>query len=139
MAGLLDIAPLTESVSVGGASVEVFGVSAKGVAVLLSRFPELREMMTGREVAPARLMEMGGEAVAAIIAAGCGEPGSEYHEIAAGRLSVDVQADFLAKILKLTFPNGIGSFVGKLTALGEVVSEGADQSARAPAGKSQRR
>jgi len=139
MVGLLDIAPLTESVSVGGASVEVFGVSAKGVAVLLSRFPELREMMTGREVAPARLMEMGGDAVAAIIAAGIGFPGDEAQEVAAGRLNVETQADLLASILKLTFPNGIGSFVGKLTALGEVVSEGADQSAKAPAGKSQRR
>ena len=50
MVGLIDIAPKIETVDVQGASVAVHGVSAKGVAHLLGRFPELRMLMTGQEV-----------------------------------------------------------------------------------------
>ncbi|RWQ12334.1 hypothetical protein [Mesorhizobium sp.] len=139
MAGLLDIAPLTEKVPVGGAKVEVFGVSAKGVAVLLARFPELRLLMTGRDVGPEKLMAMGGDVVEAIIAAGIGFPGDDAQEEAAGRLNVEAQADLLAATLRLTFPNGLGPFVEKLTALGAVMGGGAAVSAKAPATKSRPR
>ena len=47
MVGLIEISPRTETVDVQGASVAVHGVSAKGVANLLGRFPELRMLMTG--------------------------------------------------------------------------------------------
>ena len=50
MVGLIDIAPSVETVDVQGTSVAVHGVSAKGVAHLLGRFPELRKLMTGQEV-----------------------------------------------------------------------------------------
>ncbi|TIX27303.1 hypothetical protein [Mesorhizobium sp.] len=139
MAGLLDIAALTEKVPVGAAKVEVFGVSAKGVAVLLGRFPELRLLMTGREIGPERLMQMGGDVVAAVIAAGIGFPGDEGQEAAAGRLNVEAQADLLAATLRLTFPNGLGPFVEKLTALGAVMGGEAAASAKAPATKSRSR
>ncbi len=59
MVGLIDIAPNTESVDVQGASVAVHGVSAKGVAHLLGRFPELRKLMTGQEVETEQLMAIG--------------------------------------------------------------------------------
>ena len=74
MIGLIDIAPKIETVEVQGTSVGVHGVSAKGLAHLLGRFPELRMLMTGQEVEAPALMTMGGDAVAAIIAAGCGIP-----------------------------------------------------------------
>ena len=77
MVGLIDIAPSVETVDVQGASVAVHGVSAKGIAHLLGRFPELRMLMTGQQVETEQLMAMGGDAVAAIIAAGCGYPGDE--------------------------------------------------------------
>ncbi|TIN41400.1 MAG: hypothetical protein E5Y10_22935 [Mesorhizobium sp.] len=136
MVGLLDIAPLTERVSVGGAKVEVFGVSAKGIVSLLSRFPEARMLMTGKDVGVDKLMQMGGDAIAAIIAAGIGFPGDEAQEQAAGRLSVEAQADLLTAILKVTLPNGIGPFVEKLTALGAIVGNVAEVSPKAPATKS---
>ena len=41
------------------------------------------------------LMEMGGDAVAAIIAAGCGYPGDEKAEAVASKLGIDAQADLL--------------------------------------------
>jgi len=39
-------------------------------------------------VQPAQLLAIGGEAVAAIIAAGCGQPGDETAENVAGKLSL---------------------------------------------------
>jgi hypothetical protein len=77
---------------------------------------------------------MGGDAVAAIIAAGCGYPGDEKAEAVAGRLSIDAQADLLAAILRLTLPAGLGPFVEKLTVLGGILD--AAPSATALASKS---
>ena len=50
MVGLVDIAPAVECVDVQGTPVSVHGVSAKGLAGLLARYPELRMLMTGKEV-----------------------------------------------------------------------------------------
>lgn len=121
MVGLIDIAPNVETIDVQGTPVAVHGVSAKGVAHLLGRFPELRKLMTGQEVETEQLMAMGGDAVAAIISAGCGYPGDEKAEAVAGKLSIDAQADLLAAILRLTLPVGLGPFVEKLTALGGIL------------------
>jgi hypothetical protein len=137
MVGLIDIAPAVENVTVGANKVPVYGVSAKGIALLLARFPELREMMSGREVGVDKLLAMGGDAVAAIIAAGCGYPGDQEQEAAAGRLPVEVQADFLAPILRLTMPKGVGPFVEKLAGLGSVL--GVDPSSMEQASKSPKR
>lgn len=117
MVSLVDLAPARESVSVAGAPIEVHGISASGLAYLLGRFPDLRKLMTGMEVDTPQLLAIGGEAVAAIIAAGCGYPGDEKAEAVAAKLSLDNQADFLTAILRLTLPKGIGPFVSKLTAL----------------------
>ena len=73
MVGLVDIAPATERVTVRGQEVEVFGVSAAGVAQLLARFPDLRKLFSGREVGADEIMDVGGDLVAAIIAAGTGD------------------------------------------------------------------
>jgi enoyl-CoA hydratase/carnithine racemase len=121
MVGLIDIAPSVEAITVQGTSVAVHGISAKGVAHLLARFPELRMLMTGQQVQAEQLMAMGGDAVAAIIAAGCGYPADERAEAVAERLSIDAQADLLGAILRLTLPAGLGPFVEKLTALGGIL------------------
>ncbi len=135
MIGLIDIAPAIETVDVQGASVTVHGVSAKGLALLLGRFPELRKLMTGQEVQAEQLMAMGGDAVSAIIAAGCGYPGDEAAESIAGKLSLDSQADLLGAILRLTLPRGVGPFVEKLTALGGILEAEGARSVTAPASK----
>lgn len=134
MVGLIDIAPKIETVDVQGAPVAVHGISAKGVAHLLGRFPELRMLMTGQDVEASQLMSMGGDAVASIISAGCGYPGDEKAEAVAGRLSIDAQADLLAAILRLTLPVGLGPFVEKLTAVGHLLD--AAPSVSVPASKS---
>ncbi|RUW73686.1 hypothetical protein, partial [Mesorhizobium sp. M2A.F.Ca.ET.067.02.1.1] len=101
MVGLLDIAPLTEKVSVGGKSLVVYGVSASGLVSLIARFPEIRMLMNGKEVDVGSLMTIGGDAIAAIIAAGIGLPGDEKQEAAAARLPLEIQADILAAIIKV--------------------------------------
>lgn len=136
MVGLIDLAPTTETVDIQGEPVSVCGVSAKGLAHLLGRFPELRMLMTGQEVQPERLMAIGGDAVGAIIAAGCGYPGDETAEAVAVCLSLDAQTDLLAVILRLTLPKGIGPFVEKLTALGGILHADDAQSDTVPATKS---
>lgn len=121
MVGLVDIAPAAERITIRGQQVEVFGVSAAGVASLLARFPELRRVFAGRDVPVEQLMAMGGEIVNAILAAGTGAPGDPDAEEAAGQLSIDEQADLLAAIARATLPRGMGPFVEKLTALGAAV------------------
>ncbi len=138
MVGLIDIAPATETVVAQGKPVMVHGVSAKGLAHLLARFPDLRRLMTGQDVQADQLLSMGGDAVAAIIAAGCGYPADEAAEKIAGTLSLDVQADLLAAILRLTLPRGIGPFVEKLTALGSLLGVEDAPSATAPDTKSRK-
>jgi hypothetical protein len=139
MAGLIDIAPCTETVAVHGAPVLVHGISAKGLAHLLRRFPELRKLMTGQEVEIDQLMAMGGDAVAAIIAAGCGYPGDQMVETVAAKLTLEAQVDLLAATWRLTLPGGFGPFVEKLNALGGLIQPGAqlpagdDQFATGPA------
>lgn len=136
MVGLLDIAPLTEKVSVGGKHLAVYGISAKGLVSLIARFPEIRLLMNGKEVDVASLMAIGGEAISAIIAAGVGFPGDDKQEDAAGRLPLETQADILAAIIKVTLPNGVGPFIDKLTAMLAVKGDGAGALAKALATKS---
>jgi hypothetical protein len=138
MVGLIDIAPATETVEAQGKPVTVHGVSAKGLAHLLARFPELRRLMAGQEVQADQLLAMGGDAVAAIIAAGCGYPGDNSAETIAGSLPLDIQADLLAAILRLTLPRGIGPFVEKLTELGSLLGVDDGPSATAPDTKSRK-
>lgn len=138
MVGLLDIAPVTGKVNLRGRQVEVHGVSARGLAYLIGRFPELRMMMTGKAVDASRLLEMGGDAVEAIIAAGLGFPGDLDQEAAAGRLALEEQADILSAILRLTLPNGIGPFARQLAALGGILN-GDDPSPKAPGSNSRKR
>lgn len=119
MPGLLDIAPSAETVMVRGTAVDVTGVSAHGFVGLMQRFPDLRRIMTGGEVSVDKLMAVAGDAVAAIIAAGTGEPGNADAEAVAARLSVDDQATLLAAIVRQTFPMGVGPFAEKVAALTE--------------------
>ena len=125
MVGLVDIAPITSSVVIRGQDITITGVSARGIASLLARFPELRALMTGREVGLDALLRLSGDVIAAIIAAGTGAPGNTQAEAAADNLTLEEQADLLGAIVELTMPRGLGPLVEKLSLLGLLAGGGA--------------
>jgi hypothetical protein len=129
MADLLDIAPSTaiEVVKIDGLRVNVRGVSVDAIASIVARFPEVRSLVSGGvgdSLIP-RLIEGCAAAVGPIIAAGCGHLADEIYEQHAAKLLPEYQLKFLTAIFRLTFPNGIGSFVEALTSLIGGTGEGA--------------
>jgi hypothetical protein len=129
MADLLDIAPSTavEVVWIDGRRVSVRGVSVDAIASIVARFPEVRSLISGGvgdSLVP-RLIEGCAAAVGPIIAAGCGHLADAIYEQHAAKLLPEYQLKFLTAIFRLTFPNGIGSFVEALTGLIAGTGEGA--------------
>jgi hypothetical protein len=120
MVSLLEIADLKKTVTVRGADVAVFGVSAQGIAHLFNTFPELRVMMSGRRdsITPDSIVQFAPAAIAAIIAAGTGNVGDKDAEAVAARLTLGEQLNLLSAIFELTFPQGVGPFVEQLEGLG---------------------
>lgn len=119
MGDLLAIVPSSETVTVGNTAIAVPGVSVAGIADLMRRFPKIRDLFSGSEVAISveTLLEIGPDIVAAIIAAGCGSPGNAEQEAVAANLPVMTQTRFLTAILKVTFPDGLGKAGALLTEL----------------------
>jgi hypothetical protein len=121
MADLLDIAPSTavESVHVNGMHITVRGLRGDAIASIVSRFPDLARLLGGSGDIGSRLISQFGNAIAPIIAAGCGhhndEKTKEYEQVAANLL-VEDQLKLIAAIIGLTFPNGMASFVKSMTA-----------------------
>jgi hypothetical protein len=141
MPGLLDIASAPSRVVVRGTQIDVFGVSAEGIAYLLTNFPEIKAMFSGKEISldPKTLATRFPKALAAIIASGTGQTGSSKAEAVAASLAVDEQAELLTKILELTFPRGVGPFVeaiqrlaGTVGAVSDVGSKEQDSTSPSP-------
>jgi hypothetical protein len=123
MVGLLDIAPPCEAVEIGGNEIEVTGLSGIAIAQLLARYPDIAKLIEDGALPVERAIEMGGDIVSAIIAAGCGYPGDKKAEELAAKYSLHYQVEFLEAIKRATFPNGLGPFVAKFQKL----AEGLDQ------------
>lgn len=119
MPGLLDIAVSEAFVTVGTTKVDVPGISAAGIAALMGRFPEIRMLMSGKELnlKPDAIMTLAPQAIAAIIAAGVGSAGDEAYEARAATLGVGLQLEFIETIINVTMPGGVAPFVARLTAL----------------------
>lgn len=132
MAGLLDIATATVTVAVRGKPVEVFGISAEGLAYLM-RFPEIKALLSGKEVSLdiEALSKTGPKALAAIIACGTGAVGNAKAEAVAASLTVDEQAALLAEILTQTFPRGLGPFAADIQRLAGAVGGTSEGGTRA--------
>lgn len=120
MSTLLQIAPSSEVVSIRGTDVEVTGISAKGIAVLFSRFPELLSLFDGNvdKITPDLILTLGGDVVAAIIASGCGMPGNVEAEQIAINLPIESQLELMGAIKRQTMPGGPERFFQVLRELG---------------------
>lgn len=122
MATLLDLANAGRKVKVGDNEIEVFGVSVEAVVALLVRFPAIMKRLVGTteeaEIDGATMLALAPTAVAAFIAACCGQAGDKEAEKAAARLSIEAQLNIIEAGMKLTFPSGVGPFVAKLKGLG---------------------
>lgn len=129
MASLLDIANTAPTVPIRGTDVAVYGVSAHGIAGLMSRFPEIGKAFAGIQPTREDLMKVGPDALAAFIAAGTGQLGDAKAEKVARDLSVGDQLTLVEKILDQTFPKGIRPFVMQMQELG-LLAKGAVASAQ---------
>jgi len=118
MVGLLDILPAHETVKVGGTDVQVGGLSIKDIALLMGRFPTVRDLLSGNSVGAEDVITTCGDAVGAIIACGCNLGRNAQAEEIAARLTIGEQLDLLSAIIRLTVPEGFGPFAKKLEAIG---------------------
>lgn len=124
MPSLVDIIPAVKQVKVGKEMVDVTGISAEGIAVLLRRFPSVQRIMTGfaHQVKPEEMARLIPEAIPAVIAAGCGSPEDKKAEAIAAKLPLSTQMDLLEAIMEVTMPEGFAPFVERLEAIGLVVA-----------------
>jgi hypothetical protein len=119
MPSLVDLGTLTEPVTIRGQKLEVQGISARSLLLLLQRFPELRMMMAGRakDLEPDQMLNMMPQAVTVVIACGLGKPGDKEEEAAAEQLAVGEQLLLFRAIWRISFPEGLQSFMEALEAL----------------------
>lgn len=134
MAGLLDIASAPASVEIRGTKVEVYGISAAGLAYLM-KFPEIKAMLSGKEISldVDTLATKAPQALAAILACGTGQVGNAKAEAVAASLTVDEQAGLLAEILSQTFPRGLGPFAADIQRLAGAVGGMSEDGTKAQA------
>ena len=133
MTSLLDIGPLTEEVSVGGAKVTVYGVSPEGFFFLLHRFPLLQELMgSGKEVSMEALREVAPESIAYALAVATTSRSymtqQQWLDIVEATANVAMnlpahhQMALFQSAIKMTFPEGIGPFMEGVNALAESIN-----------------
>lgn len=126
---LKDIAPISESVIIRGDKIAVKGITNEGISVIWRRFPVVTELLSGTATIDTIAVKAP-EAIAAIIAAGCGFPGDEEAEAIAANLTVDESTALLSSILAMTWPRGFGPFVESLTRLGLLVQQPASSNGK---------
>lgn len=114
---LKNLKPLSATVIIRGEPITVGGVTNDGIWGLYMRFPIIPKWLSGNATME-DIMQSAPDALAAIIAAGCGDPGDPEAEAVASKLSIDETATLLEKIIPFTMPDGLGPFVLKVNAIG---------------------
>jgi hypothetical protein len=132
MVGLLNIAPMRRKVPIKTetengdpltVNIPVPGISAYGISTLMQKFPEVRKLLADRklddeDLSADNVMKLAPKVVAAVIACGLGYPDDEEHEKWASQFGASDQLDFIEAILDVTFKDGLGPFVEKLSSIG---------------------
>src|SRR5262252_2163388 len=115
MADLLDILPASTSVWIEDQRFTVHCISIPAMASIITRFPEIKDVLRGGLAGDfiLRLRLSCAAALGPIIAAGCGYLGNEDFERHAASMLPEYQGKFLNAIWDVTFPNGTGPFLEK--------------------------
>lgn len=122
---LRDIGLLTETVAVNDEkSVEVRGIAAADLIKLINRFPDMQKWMSGEVVNIRDILVNAPDAIAAIIAIGCGDGGDPEAEGVASMLPFEVQMDIIQVVGRLTFRSGFGPFVQRMLRLVDEAASG---------------
>jgi hypothetical protein len=136
MVSILDIGPNTENVTIAGHDVPVVGVSARAIYGLLLNYPQLRRVIAQKALDSDMVQELllrAPETLAEIIAAGIGHPNEEDYIRWASNRTLGEQYDLIAATLRMTFPQGIKSFLeGLQKAVASVGGPGWDQATKSP-------
>lgn len=125
MASLLDIGNMTKEVIIRGVKLDVSGVSAGDLFKLITKFPEFRKLIGGgssEDITPDKLVSLGSDVAAVIIAMVTGSAGDQAVEEKARGLSAGEQVELIGVAFSLTFPLGIARFVDQLTALSATIA-----------------
>lgn len=125
MVSLVDIIDVKRTVIIRGQEIEVEGINAEKLALLINAYPVLRLAFAGRgaEMSADIIIALGPDIAASIIAAAIGKCGDEKEEAAAAKLTIGEQLALLATIIEMSFPDGFGPFVERLRSLGLIESE----------------
>lgn len=144
MTSLLDIGPLTESVSVNGKQVTVYGVTPEGFFYLLEKFPVLQKLMGGDGLDVNKLREVAPTSIAYAIAVATTDR-SQYKVAAQWLIDVQRAADVAMNLgahyqmalfqaaIRMTFPDGIGPFMRAVEELANSIKRVSGQPTTAPA------
>jgi len=122
MVGILDLLPKVEGVQIDDKqTLEVKGLSAKGIAYLLTRFPFLLKAISGEGIDLNAIFAEGPDSVGPIIAASCGYVPREHDdgwnakckeaEESASALDITTQMACLEAMARVTFKGGLRPFV----------------------------
>jgi hypothetical protein len=108
---IFDLADLAEEVTIGRRTFQVRGISFRSWVSLASRFPVVRDLLSGQSVGWESIATVAPDIVMAILAAGCGEDGNAKTEAFFDGLPLPTQYDLGERIWRLSFPDGFGPFV----------------------------
>lgn len=112
MSGLSDLVPTAKPVEINGKKFKTRPISLAEFAGLLTRFPALDSIFSGKGPGViADILKAGNPAVGAIIAAGLDHADDEKWESDAAAMAAQYQVKFLASIIPATMPGGFGPFV----------------------------
>lgn len=128
MVSLIDLGPLREEVELRGQMLEVKGLSADFIFKLLTASAELRMLLAEKKVDVENVMSLIDQApvaVAECIACATDKQGDpETIAFALTQLSAGESALLVSPIMRLTFPQGVKSFMDGLSALAQEATGG---------------
>lgn len=134
---LADVADIKETVTIQGQPVQVGGVTLLGLAGLIRDFPEVADMVDGKDssITVDRIFEAGPGVVAILIADGCGETGNAAAIAGAAKLQVAEQLQVIAAMVKISLKDGIAPLVESLRTLTGAFVRAVDENTKAPDSK----